>query len=329
MKTPRFWYPRQDEISSSLLPILLSPFSWVFQMGTLARRIFAKPYRAHIPVICVGNVVAGGAGKTPTCLALAHILRQQGHKPVFVTRGYGGSCHGRNVTTCVNLAKHSVADVGDEALLLAAMAPTWVGSDRIAAVRQAESHGTIIIMDDGLQNPSILPTSAILVVDGEVGIGNGQIIPVGPLRESLANALEKVVAVILLGESDTQNLAARIKQPIFRACLQPDLPLGFPRTGKFVAFAGIARPEKFYTTARNLGLDIADTCDFPDHHVFSFSDIDILRLRAEEQGARLLTTEKDAVRLAPAFRAEILTLPVKLTFNAPGAEPTLLRLVLN
>ena len=325
MKTPRFWYPHKHSITASLLSGLLSPLSSVFKAGTAIRRAIATPYRSHIPVICVGNVVAGGAGKTPTALALARILWGRGHKPVFVTRGYGG----RGELVCVDPAKHGIKDVGDEALLLGAYALTWAGSNRYEAIRQAEHNGTVIIMDDGLQNPRINPSTGILVIDGDVGIGNGQIIPAGPLRESFADALKRVSAVIIIGENDQQNLAEKTGDvPVFRARLKPVLSSSFPRTGKFVAFAGIARPQKFYTTASHLGLDIVATQDFPDHHPFTESDIDALRLTAEEQGARLLTTEKDAVRLPANFRDDVVILPVALTFDDPDAEDNLVQLLI-
>jgi tetraacyldisaccharide 4'-kinase len=324
MKTPRFWYARNSDTIGPL-PLILSPFSLVFKAGTFLRRKMATPYRPSVPLICVGNIVAGGAGKTPTCLSLAKLLRERGHRPVFVTRGYGGRITSGTVV-CVDRTKHSARDVGDEALLLAATAPTWAGKNRVEAIRQAESHGTIIIMDDGLQNPNVLPSLAILIMDGEVGIGNGFIMPAGPLRESFDDALLRVGAMIIIGEKDSQSLAARTKLPTFRARLQPDLPMGFPRVSKFVAFAGIGRPEKFYATARMAGLDIVETCDFPDHHFYSEDDRDALRLRAEEKGARLLTTEKDAVRLPADFAAEVITLPVKLVFDKTGSENELVRL---
>jgi len=325
MKTPRFWYPRLDDKASSLLPGLLSPVSTLFRAGTFLRKAMANPYRARVPVVCVGNVVAGGAGKTPTAIALARLLQQSGQKPVFVTRGYGG--HGE--LSCVDPTQHDAEDVGDEALLLAAVAPTWAGRDRIAAIRQAESHGTLIIMDDGMQNPNIVPTSSLLVIDGETGIGNGHIMPAGPLRESFEEAQQRASALILIGGRDRQNIAARTSKPVFRARLEPRLPMGFPRGGRFVAFAGIAHPEKFFATARSLGLDLVDTLAFPDHHLFTDADINGLRLRAEEQGARLLTTEKDAVRLSDDFRDEPVVLPVSLVFDDPGAERLLAQLCIS
>jgi tetraacyldisaccharide 4'-kinase len=325
MKTPRFWYPQPEDRASALKAGLLVPLSCLFKAGTYLRRASAHPYRARLPVVCVGNVVAGGAGKTPTALALAQILHYRGQKPVFVTRGTGG----KGTLTCVDLVLHKAADVGDEALLLSVAAPTWVGHDRAKAVREAEMYGSVVIVDDGLQNPHLAPAASILVVDGDVGLGNGRIIPAGPLRESFADALKRAAAMILIGSRDFQNLAAQAQVPVFRAHLEPNLPIGFPKLGKFVAFAGIARPEKFFATARSSGLDIAKTLEFPDHYAYSETDIDALRLEAEEQGAHLLTTEKDAVRLPPDFRAEVVILPVRLVFDTPGAEKRLADLILS
>jgi tetraacyldisaccharide 4'-kinase len=327
MKTPAFWYPQSENNVTTTLRILLAPLSLLFRIGTCLRRVASSPYRARVPVICIGNVVAGGAGKTPTTLALAKLLKERGHKPVFVTRGHGGSRTRKSVIH-IDPRRDTATDVGDEALLLASYAPTWAGRNRVKAIRQAESHGTVIIMDDGLQNPHVRPAVSILVIDGDVGVGNGRIIPAGPLRESLADGLGRVAATIILGETDEQNLAAQIKVPVFRAHLEPNLPLGFPSTGKFVAFAGIARPKKFYVTALAMGLEVEEFCAFPDHHMYTQNDIDNLRLRAEEHGARLLTTEKDVVRLSGGFRDEVITLPVDLAFDKAGAADELVRICL-
>jgi tetraacyldisaccharide 4'-kinase len=324
MKTPRFWYPKPGDRASTLKAGLLSPFSVFFKAGTALRRSLARPYHSRKPVICIGNAVAGGAGKTPMALALAKILKKRGHNPVFVTRGYGG----RGSLTCVDLKRHDVTDVGDEALLLAATAPTWAARDRKKAVRDAEVHGSIILADDGLQNPSLAPAASILVVDGEAGIGNGRIIPAGPLREPFSDALSRATAMVIVGKRDTQKLAAQAKVPVFYAHLEPDLPKGFSKVGRFVAFAGIGRPEKFYATAKALGLDLAGVRSFPDHHIYRSEDIETLRLDAELRGAHLLTTEKDAVRLPPYFRSEVIVLPVKLVFNHEGDEEKLADLIL-
>jgi len=191
MKAPRFWYQPEGRAAR-----LLAPFEKLYRAGAVLRRFFAKPYRASIPVICIGNVVAGGSGKTPTALALAELLLKQGHKPVFVTRGYGGSQRG---PLRVDAAHHGADDVGDEALLLLRVAPVYIGCDRAATIREAEKEASHIILDDGLQNPHIQPSTALLVMDGAVGLGNGHMIPAGPLREPLAEAMQRVDAVLVVG----------------------------------------------------------------------------------------------------------------------------------
>ncbi|MDD3029031.1 MAG: tetraacyldisaccharide 4'-kinase [Alphaproteobacteria bacterium] len=324
MKTPFFWYPTPHDRLAAFIGFLLAPLSCFFRAATWVRRLFCYAYHSHRPVVCVGNVVAGGAGKTPVALALSRILKTRKARPVFVTRGYGGT----GALTCVDLLRHSVQDVGDEALLLAAEAPTWVCRNRVKALREAEMNGSVVIMDDGLQNPRVAPTASVLVVDGEVGLGNGRIIPAGPLREPFTEALKRVCAMIIVGRFDTQNLAAKATVPVFRAHLEPDIPQGFIKQGRFVAFSGIARPEKFFATARALGLDLVKTVPFPDHYVFSEADRDDLRLEAEVNGAYLLTTEKDAVRLPQAFRESVIVLPVKLVFDDAGAERALADLLL-
>ncbi|MDD4615630.1 MAG: tetraacyldisaccharide 4'-kinase [Alphaproteobacteria bacterium] len=323
MKTPRFWYPPPGDKISEFKAKLLSPLSRVFEAGTALRRRFAKAYRSPRPVICIGNAVAGGAGKTPVALALARLFSDIGHKPVFVSRGYGG----RGKLTCVDLRRHDATDVGDEAMLLAATAPTWVGRDRVKAVREAETHGSVIIADDGLQNPNLAPSASILVVDGEAGIGNGRIIPAGPLREPFLDALSRATAMIVIGK-DPYNLGRKTKIPVFQAHFEPVVPKGLPSVGRYVAFAGIGRPSKFFTTARLLELDIAAVREFPDHYIYTTDDVDSLRLDAEVLGARLITTEKDAVRLPPYFRAEVIVIPVRLVFDIQGSEEVLVDILL-
>ncbi|HUY67758.1 MAG TPA: tetraacyldisaccharide 4'-kinase [Alphaproteobacteria bacterium] len=319
MKVPAFWYRRPG-----LCAVLLWPLSLIWRLGAFLRRAGARPYRTQVPAICVGNVVVGGAGKTPAALAIAHILQQAGKKPVFVTRGFGGS---KRKTDRVDLDRHSALDVGDEALLLAGTAPTFIGRNRAAALRVAERHGnaTHLILDDGLQNPHIAPDLAFIVIDGETGIGNGFVMPAGPLRESLASGLRRAAAVILIG-SDTHNLAARISTPILRAHWQADLADDFPRDAGFLAFAGIGRPEKFYATCRAVGLALAATRDFADHHYFATHELQRLHSDAGKLGARLLTTEKDWVRLPINFRAQVLALPARLVFEDETALKRLLNL---
>jgi tetraacyldisaccharide 4'-kinase len=311
MKAPSFWYKPRGWQSYALAPL-----GQVYRMGGAVRRAISFPYRAQIPVICVGNLVAGGSGKTPTAMALARLLQEQGHKPVFVTRGYGGRERG---PLRVDPERHTVQDVGDEALLLARVAPVWVGRNRAAAVRAAEKSGTHIILDDGLQNPTVRPSISFLVINGAIGFGNGCMIPAGPLREPLRKALPRISAAVVIGEKDEQKATARIYQPVFRARTRPVFTEDFPRDGKFFAFAGIGHPDRFYELCRRAGLTLAGTKDFADHHVFTPAERTALLKEAEAQGARLLTTEKDWVRLPPDFRAKVLTVPLSLTFDYPSA----------
>jgi tetraacyldisaccharide 4'-kinase len=308
MKAPLFWYkPR------SVMGELLSPLSVFYRVGGKMRRALARPYKAKIPVICVGNVTAGGAGKTPVALALAALLKAQGQKPVFVTRGYGGREHG---PLRVDLATHKMADVGDEALLLARIAPTWIGRNRAAAIRAAEPNATHIVLDDGLQNPNVIPAVSLLVIDGTEGFGNNRVIPAGPLREPLDDALRRVTAAVVIGE-DQYELALRLRCPILRARMTLVIPENFPRGDKFLAFAGIGRPKKFFDSCRAASLKLVKTVPFADHHVFTGFELDALKKDAAAQGARLLTTEKDYVRLPENFRRDVLAIPVVLNFDQP------------
>lgn len=308
MKAPPFWYKQ----SATAAAQLLSPIAQLYRLASYVRRWGANPYRAKIPVICIGNIVAGGAGKTPVALTLAEMLLKGGNNPIFVTRGYGGQERG---PLRVDLARHTAHDVGDEALLLARVAPVWVGQDRAAAIRAAESQGSHIILDDGLQNPHVKPDLTFLVIDGETGLGNGKIIPAGPLRETFNDVIRRITAVIMIGKHDEQKLMSRIRCPILRANWQPNLPPHFPVTERFFAFAGIGRPLKFYETCRQSGLTLIDTEDFADHYMFTVKDLKRLQKKAEGYHAKLLTTEKDWVRLPPEWQKTITALPVNLVFE--------------
>jgi tetraacyldisaccharide 4'-kinase len=318
MKTPGFWYQPKG-----LAANVLSPFGLLYRMSGSVRRMLAMPYRAQVPVICVGNIVAGGSGKTPTALALAEMLKQQKYNPVFVTCGYGGVESG---PLRIDPTTHTATEVGDEALLLARAAPAWIGRDRTAAIRQAEKEATHIILDDGLQNPNVLPDLSLLVIDGETGLGNGCLIPAGPLRETLNEALKRVQAVVIIGKTNDAvfHMPHNSRAKVIAARIEPDLSAAFPRTQPFFAFAGIGRPEKFYQTCRATGMMLAGTQDFADHHVFTGGELDRLAQQADGLGAQLLTTDKDAVRLPTEFRARVMTLPVRLIFDEPGAIGDLL-----
>lgn len=316
MRAPQFWYQPEGRLARALAPL-----EKAYRFGAALRRFFARPYRAGVPVICVGNVTAGGSGKTPTALALAALLQQRGHKPVFVTRGYGGAQRG---PLRVDAAHHSAEDVGDEALLLLRQAPVWIGRDRAAAIREAEKNASHIILDDGLQNPHIAPDLSLLVMDGAAGLGNGHMIPAGPLREPLAEALRRVAAVLVVGDGPAGDWEKTCAKPVLRARLQPVIPADFPRDEKFLAFAGIGRPEKFYALCRKEGLTLAATKEFADHHPFTQGELDRLEQKARNLGARLLTTEKDFVRLPAYFRTRVLTFPIRLEFEDNAAMERLL-----
>ncbi len=307
MKTPRFW--------QSLNPISLAllPFSLLYRLAATLDREHAKPRRAPLPVIAIGNVTAGGAGKTPTTLALIPLLQALGHTPHILTRGYGGA----------NLTAHRVSEtdswqhVGDEALLLAQAAPTWVGSNRLAsAIAAAAAGATILLCDDALQHHALHKDITLLVIDGPYGIGNGQLLPAGPLRETLQSAIARCDTAIIIGD-DTHQLASKIPLPTHHAKLQPAADTTWLKGKKILAFAGIGRPEKFFTTLRDLGAELVETIAFGDHHAYSESDIENIITRAQSLNAQAITTAKDAVKIPPHLREKIQTLPVALTFDHP------------
>jgi tetraacyldisaccharide 4'-kinase len=286
----------------------------------------APRLRPPATVVCVGNFVVGGAGKTPTCLALARIARGRGLKPGYLTRGYGGSAKG---PLRVDLAKHDAGVVGDEPLLLAAAAPTVVGGDRVAGARALLEAGVdVIIMDDGFQNPSLAKDLSLVCVDAEVGIGNGMVTPSGPLRAPLALQLRKADALIVIGEGERAEsvirLAARAGRPVLRAAIKPARVREW-RKEPLLAFAGIGRPEKFFASLAAAGATVKRTIPFPDHYRYTEADAEALIARAEREKLRLVTTEKDMARLGGAtgalaeLREKASAFAVALEFENAGA----------
>ncbi len=320
MRAPEFW--RRD----GLAPALLAPLGWGVDLAGRARRRLARTESASAPVICVGNLVAGGAGKTPTALALGTRLAAMGWAPHFLTRGYGGRLSG---PVRVELGRHSAAEVGDEALLLAARAPTWVAADRPRGARAAAEAGArVIVMDDGFQNPALAKTLSLIVIDAGYGFGNGRVMPAGPLREDAGRGLARGQAVVLVGGEADAAARARIEVaglPVLRARIEPEPEAARALAGKRVlAFAGIGRPEKLFATLEALGCELAARRAFPDHHRYSPDEIMALAEAASDLGAVPVTTEKDAARLPEAARAMIATLPVRLTFDDEDALDRLL-----
>ncbi len=318
MRAPRFWQ------TGGPLAALLSPLGQVYAALGRRRRRVATPWRAPCPVICVGNLLAGGTGKTPTALALAQGLRLLGRRPVFLTRGYGGREHG---PLLVDPARYDAGDVGDEPLLLAASAPTVVARDRAAGAALATTQGDVIVMDDGFQNPALVKDLSLLVFDGGQGIGNGRCLPAGPLRETLAEGLPRADACLLIGEDATGLAPLLAGRPLLRARLEPrESNLAGQRV---LAFAGIGRPEKFFESLRDLGADLVETRGFGDHHPYRPAEIEALRARAAILDARLVTTAKDLVRLPPALRTGVEVLTVGLVFADSEALDALLKGVLS
>ena len=317
MKAPGFW--QTDSIPATLL----TPVSWAYAAGAALHRAVRTAQQTPIPVLCVGNLVVGGAGKTPVALSIASRLIAQGKVVHFLTRGYGGREAG---PLRVDPANHDATAVGDEPLLLARTAPCWVARDRAAGVRAAAADGAeMIVMDDGFQNPGIHKKVSLVVIDGETGFGNGRLIPAGPLRESVRSGLRRADAVVLLG-SDRAGVTAMIPRetPVLRAAIVPIPPPDLLNDSMVYAFAGIGRPGKFFATLEALKFRVAGREAFPDHHAYTKREIDALLDRAKEAAAIPVTTEKDQMRLPETAKALVKTLPITVSWQDAGALDRLL-----
>lgn len=314
MREPRFWRrPR------SLLSSVATPAAAIYGAVSGARMARAGA-SAGIPVFCVGNYHVGGAGKTPTVLALGDILKELGEQPVVLSRGYGGCLSG---PVQVDAARHAAADVGDEPLMMARQMPVIVSRDRVAGAAFARSIGaSVIVMDDGFQNPSLKKDTSLIVIDARRGIGNGRVVPAGPLRAPLAGQLARTDSLIVIGEGEAaKDLAAQVKHQgggVWHARIvpQPESLVAL-RGHRLLAFAGIGDPDRFFATLRDNGVDVAKTRAFPDHHNFSVNDIASLVSDAAREGLMLVTTEKDAARLrgTPNAPEQLMTLAIGLSFD--------------
>lgn len=317
LPAPGFWH------RDGVLPRLLSPLGTVTAV-VVARRVARPGWRAPVPVICCGNVTVGGAGKTTVALDLGVRLAARGQTIHFLLRGYGGSVCGPH-----RVAAGDTADqVGDEALLLAAVAPAWTGADRAASARAAVAAGArVLVLDDGLQNPGLHKDFSLLVVDGASGFGNGRVLPAGPLREPVMAGAARCQAAVLIGP-DTTGVAAMLPLPVLRAALRPGPEIAAFVGRRVLALAGIARPEKFFSMLAKAGVVIAGTLPYPDHHPFTQADLVRVLDAAARLGAAPVTTPKDAVRLPEAYRDRIGVIGVSLVWDDPDALETLLASVL-
>ena len=311
MRAPKFW------ADDGWLPRLLSPLSALWCWGAEYRQSGIETFRPSVPVICVGNIVAGGTGKTPVVLALAEHLQSLGKRVHLLTRGYGGSLPG---PVRVDISQHSAAQVGDEALLLAQTAPTWVARWRPDGAAAATAHGAeIIIMDDGFQNFTVAKDLSIIVVDGAMGFGNGRVMPAGPCREPIDAGRARAHAAIIIGP-DARNAAARLSPlPVLNGRLVPE-PSAAQFTGqRLLAFAGIGRPAKFFDMLRDeIQARLVDSIAFPDHYPYKTGDLETLIAQAKLLDATLITTHKDWVRIPPPFQSQVQTVKVRLELGQPS-----------
>lgn len=326
MREPNFWHR-----PPSLMARLLMPVGAIYGAIT-ARRMERRGATAKVPVFCVGNYHLGGAGKTPTTLKIADVLRSLGESPFVVSRGYGGKLHG---PVRVETGQHRANDVGDEPLMMASRMPVIVSRDRAAGAAMAERQGaSVILLDDGFQNPSIEKDASFIVIDSDRGVGNGLVFPAGPLRAPLPQQVRRTDALIVIGSgSNAEAVASAISamnRPVLRAHLMPDsASVSALRGQRILAFAGIGDPARFFSTLRSFGADVVEEKSFPDHYGFSANDLDEIGVTAAAKSLQIVTTEKDMIRILSDAQIShhaksIAVLPVTLEFDDEGALRNLL-----
>ncbi len=309
LKAPKFWYKKKDTyLSNSLYPLSL-----LFRFGTKIRNALSRKGVSKIPVICIGNIVVGGAGKTPVALKIGSLLKQKGYTPHFVSKGYGG------IETNNTLIKewHSAKSVGDESILLSEIAPTWIGQDRNKSFDLAKELGAdCIVMDDGFQNPTLQKDFSIIVINGEQGFGNKRVIPSGPLRESISRGISRANLVVIIGEisEDVKNKIPSTL-PLIHANFKITKDNKIYKNQKVTAFAGIAYPEKFFNSLKEQGAIIEREVSYPDHHIFDENDMLNLAEIANVTKSILVTTKKDFVRIPKLYRSLISTLDGEIEFE--------------
>jgi len=318
MRAPAFW------LHGGPAAWLLAPLAWLYDAAGRVRRGLSQPQRAGVPVICIGNLVAGGTGKTPTALAIGALLQARGARPHFLSRGYGGRLRG---PVQVDPRQHGADAVGDEPLLLASQAPTWVARDRVAGAAAAVAAGAeVIVMDDGYQNPHLAKDLSLLVLDQAYGLGNGRVHPAGPLREAAQRGFARAQGLILLLAEDAPPAPLKLpsKLPLLRARLLPTREAQRLAGRRVLAFAGIGRPTRFFATLLGLGAQLVAARAFPDHHRFRPDEVMALVEEAQAAQAVPVTTAKDMVRLPTEARVMVETVDVRLAFEDEAAIAALL-----
>ena len=309
LKAPKFWYKNKDTYLSNTL----YPLSLIFRLGTKIRNIISIQKSANLPIICIGNIVVGGAGKTPVALKIGKMLKKGGYNPHFVSKGYGG--FEKNNTLIQSW--HSPKSVGDESLLLSEVSPTWIGLDRNESFKLAKNKGAdCIIMDDGFQNPTLQKDYSIIVINSEQGFGNKRVMPSGPLRESITRGISRTNLVITIGEIN-EEVKSKIPNniPIIKSEFKINNEQKIFKGKKITAFAGIAFPEKFFNSLRNQGAKVIKEITYPDHHIFEENDLLSLAEIANKNQSILVTTKKDYIRIPKSYRSLVNTLDGEIEFE--------------
>lgn len=320
MKAPQFWNRKDSKLAK-----LLNPFGFFYGWSVARRFKKAHPYQADIPVICVGNLSAGGTGKTPVCLTLGSILKEMNIPFFFLNHGYKSQQQG----ILVNPKRMTAFETGDEAQLLATLAPTIVDKHRARGAQLAQKRGAkALIMDDGFQDPALIKTLSFLVVDGRIGFGNGKLIPAGPLREPIAKGLARADGIIIAGtdDSNTEDIIKKLAPdiPVFHGRFEPDAETIQNLKGQEVlAFAGIGKPDKFFDMLTGVGVPVFKKMPFPDHYFYTRFDVEQLLLEAEDKP--IVTTTKDYVKIPQDMRSRITVIDGQFTFDKPEEIEALLK----
>ena len=322
MREPYFWRvtDKRSRAAAPMTKLLMTPLSMLYRYAGQRRIRTTAPVDAGLPVVCIGNLTLGGAGKTPVTEVVRAHYAAKGLRAASLSRGYRGSLEGAHR---VDPARHVASEVGDEPLMLCASGESWVSKDRPAGARAMKADGVqLIVMDDGHQNPTLKKTLSLVVIDASNPFGNGHVFPKGPLRERVADGLVRADGVVLMGEGDIPETLAGFSGPVLRARLVPLAPLP---PGRYVAFAGIGRPARFFDALQKQpGIELVEGAPYPDHHMFTPHDLGFLMKLATERNARLVTTDKDHVRLPADLKAKVLRSSVRAQFEDPAALAALL-----